>query len=235
VNSVTPAPSTVAWNHLDARSPIRVVVGEDQPVFRAGVVHVLRAAGLKVVGTAASADDLMRKVRAHAPDVVVADIQMPPNLGDDGLRAVREIRTIVPSIAVLVLSQFLEDRYAIELLGDRPEGVGYLLKDRLADVDSFVRAVRRVALGGSVIEPEVVGRLVGRRGAHDPIDDLTCRQREVLRLMAQGKSNHGIAEALVVTVSAVERQVTNIFADLGLPQDAQEHRRVLAVLRYLRT
>jgi DNA-binding NarL/FixJ family response regulator len=220
---------------LDAHSPIRVVVGEDQPVFREGVVHVLEAAGLEVVGAAASADDLARKARAHAPDVVVADIQMPPNLGDDGLRAVREIRTIVPSIAVLVLSQFLEDRYAIELLGDRPEGVGYLLKDRLADVDSFVRAVRRVALGGSVIEPEVVGRLVGRRGAHDPIDDLTCRQREVLRLMAQGKSNHGIAEALVVTVSAVERQVTNIFADLGLPQDAQEHRRVLAVLRYLRT
>ena len=214
-------------------SPIRVVVGEDQPLFREGVVHVLRDAGLDVVGEAVSADDLVRKARAHTPDVVVGDIQMPPNLGDDGLRAVREIRRLAPKIAVLVLSQFLEDRYAIELLGDRPEGVGYLLKDRVADVGSFVDSVRRVARGGSVIDPEVVGRLVGRRRRNNQVEDLTGREREVLALMAEGKSNQGIAERLVVTVAAVERHVTNIFAKLGLRREEHEHRRVLAVLRYL--
>jgi DNA-binding NarL/FixJ family response regulator len=210
-----------------------VVVGEDQPLFREGVVHVLRDAGLDVVGEAVSADELVRKARAHTPDVVVGDIQMPPNLGDDGLRAVREIRRIAPEIAVLVLSQFLEDRYAIELLGDRPEGVGYLLKDRVADVGSFVDSVRRVAHGGSVIDPEVVGRLVGCRRRNNPVEDLTGREREVLALMAEGKSNQGIAETLVVTVAAVERHVTNIFAKLGLRREEHEHRRVLAVLRYL--
>jgi len=210
------------------------MVGEDQPLFREGLVHVLGNAGFDVVATAGNADDLVRKARAHSPDVAVIDIQMPPNLGDDGLRAAREIRATEPTIAVLVLSQFLEDRYAIDLLGDRPEGVGYLLKHRVADVESFVDAVQRVAGGGSVIDAEVVGRLVLRRGRHDPIDDLTPREREVLSLMAQGRSNQGIAETLVVTVSAIERHVTGIFSKLGLPDDGHEHRRVLAVLQHLR-
>jgi DNA-binding NarL/FixJ family response regulator len=218
---------------MEMPSPMRVVVGEDQPLFREGVVHVLREAGLDVVAVADNARDLVRKTRAHLPDIVIIDIQMPPDFQDDGLSAAREIRTIEPSIAVLVLSQFLEDRYAIALLGDRPEGVGYLLKDRLADVGTFTDAVYRVARGGSAIDAAVVGRLVDRRSRHDPIDELTSRERDVLGLMAEGRSNQGIAGTLVVTVSAVERHVTNIFVKLGLPREAQDHRRVLAVLRYL--
>jgi DNA-binding NarL/FixJ family response regulator len=218
---------------MNEQPGFRVVVGEDQPLFREGVVYVLREAGLDVVAVADNATDLVRKTRAHVPDIVVVDIQMPPDLNDDGLRAAREIRTIEPSVAVLVLSQFLEDRYAIELLGDRPEGVGYLLKDRLVDVGTFTDAVGRVARGGSAIDPAVVGRLVDRRRTHDPVGDLTGRERDVLILMAEGRSNQGIADTLVVTVSAVERHVTRIFAKLGLPREAQDHRRVLAVLRYL--
>jgi DNA-binding NarL/FixJ family response regulator len=215
------------------RSPIRVVVGEDQPLFRAGVVHVLQEAGLDVVASAGDARDLVLKARAHSPNVAVIDIQMPPDFSDDGLRAAREIRAMEPSIGVLVLSHFLEERYAIDLLGDRPEGVGYLLKDRVADTESFVDAVRRVAHGGSVIDAEVVGRLVGRRRRRDPLDELTCREREVLVQMAEGKSNQEVAGQLVVTVSAVERHVTSIFAKLDLPSDGPGHRRVLAVLQYL--
>jgi DNA-binding NarL/FixJ family response regulator len=210
-----------------------VVVGEDQPLFREGVVHVLRGSGFDVVATTGNADDLVRQVRAHRPDVAVVDIQMPPGFGDDGLRAAREIRTIRPAIAVLVLSQFLEDRYSIDLLGDRPEGVGYLLKDRVSDVGTFAEAVRRVARGGSAIDAEVVRGLVGRHRTRDPVNDLTVRERDVLHLMGEGSSNQGIADALVVTVSAVERHVTSIFAKLGLPNESQNHRRVLAVLTYL--
>lgn len=208
-------------------------MGEDQPIFREGVIHVLRESGFDVVASAADARDLVRKARAHSPDIAVIDIQMPPTFSDDGLQAAQEIRTIEPPIGVLVLSQFLEDRYAVDLLGDRPQGAGYLLKNRLADVEGFTDAVRRVAHGGSVIDAEVVRRLVGSRGGHHPIDDLSGREREVLGLMAEGKSNRGIAEAQFVTVSAVERNVTRIFAKLGLPHEGQEHRRVLAVLRYL--
>ena len=218
---------------MDNHSPIRVVVGEDQPLFREGVIHVLRESGFDVVATASDADDLVRKARSHTPDVVVTDIHMPPTFSDDGLRAALEIRAISPAIAVLVLSQFLEDRYAIDLLADRPEGVGYLLKDSVADVGSFADSVRRVARGGSVIDAEVIGRLVGRRRTNDPINDLTPREREVLGLMAEGRSNQGIAEAFVVTISAVERHVTNIFVKLELRQEEHEHRRVLAVLHYL--
>jgi DNA-binding NarL/FixJ family response regulator len=214
--------------------PIRVVVGEDQPLFREGVVHVLQEAGLEVVGVAADADDLVRKATAHAPNLVVADIEMPPSLGQDGLRAAQEIRRTLPAVSVLVLSQFLEERYVLDLLADRPEGAGYLLKDRVADVDSFVDSVRRVARGGSVIDAEVVGRLVGSRRQRDPLETLTRREREVLSLMAEGKSNQGVADTLFVTVAAVERHVTGIFSKLGLPQDLHGHRRVLAVLRYLR-
>jgi DNA-binding NarL/FixJ family response regulator len=218
---------------LRQRTPIRVVVGEDQPIFRDGLVHVLTTAGFDVLAAAGDARDLVRKALAHHPDVVVVDIHMPPGFQDDGLRAAREILAARPATAVLVLSQFLEDRYVIDLLDDRPEGKGYLLKDRVADSDSFVDAVRRVARGGSVIDAEVVGRLIGQRSGHGQLGSLTSRERDVLYLMAQGKSNQGIADELVVTVSAVERHVTSIFGRLGLPRDAQDHRRVLAVLRYL--
>jgi DNA-binding NarL/FixJ family response regulator len=216
------------------RAPIRVVVGEDQPLFRDGVVHVLSAAGLDVVAAAGDARDLVRKARAHHPDVVVVDIHMPPDFQDDGLQAAREIVAAQPATAILVLSQFLEDRYVIDLLGDHPEGKGYLLKDRIVDSDSFVDAVRRVARGGSVIDAEVLGRLMGQLPGHGQLGSLTSRERDVLYLMAQGKSNQGIADVLVVTVSAVERHVTSIFGRMELPRDAQEHRRVLAVLEYLR-
>ena len=222
------------YTDLCQLAPIRVVVGEDQPLFREGVIHVLTTAGFDVVGAAGNARDLVRKALAHHPDVLVVDIQMPPDFRDDGLHAAREIVAARPATAVLVLSQFLEDRYVVDLLDDRPEGKGYLLKDRIADSDSFVEAVRRVACGGSVIDAEVVGRLVGQRREHSPIELLTSREREVLCLMAEGKSNQGIADELVVTISAVERHVTGIFATMGLLRDAQDHRRVLAVLQYLR-
>lgn len=197
-------------------------------------MHVLRQAGFGVVAAAGDAGDLVRKSRAYSPDVAVVDIQMPPNLGDDGLLAAQELRATEPGIGVLVLSQYLEDRYALDLVGDRPEGVGYLLKHRVADVGTFVDAVRQVARGGSVIDAEVVGRLVGRRRGHDPLDELSPREREVLASMAEGMSNHAIATALFVTVSAVERHVTSIFAKLRVPREEDAHRRVLAVLRYLR-
>jgi DNA-binding NarL/FixJ family response regulator len=214
--------------------PLRVVVGEDQPLVLEGVVHVLEEAGFTVVGVAADADDVVRKTRAHRPAVVVTDIQMPPGRADDGLRAALEIRLSQPDVGVLVLSQFLEDRYALELVGDRAEGVGYLLKDRVGDIKSFTEAVRRVAAGGTVLDPAVVARLVGRRRNQSAVETLSPREREVLDRMAEGWSNHRIAEAMVITVSAVERHVTSIFAKLGLLPSAEHHRRVLAVLEYLR-
>jgi DNA-binding NarL/FixJ family response regulator len=215
------------------RAPVRIVVGEDQPLVREGVVHVLEDAGFEVAGVAIDAVDLVRKARAHAPDVVITDIQMPPDNTDDGLRAAREIRAEFPEIGVIVLSQFLEDQYPLALIGDHANGVGYLLKDRVGDLPSFVEAIRRVAGGGSVLDPEVVRRLVRRPRRTSEVDELSPREREVLSLMAEGRSNQGIAEQLVVTVAAVERQVTAIFMKLGLPQATTDHRRVLAVLRYL--
>jgi DNA-binding NarL/FixJ family response regulator len=215
-------------------APIRVVVGEDQPLVREGIVRVLDEAGLEVVGVAGDAEDLVRKAGAHHPDVVITDIQMPPDLTDDGLRAAQQIRSAHPEIGVLVLSQFLEDRYALDLVGDRAQGVGYLLKDRVGDLALFIEAVRRVARGGSALDPEVVQRMVGRRREGGPLDELTPREREVLRLMAEGRSNQGIADTLIVTVAAVERHVTSIFSKLGLHQAPEDHRRVLAVLQYLR-
>lgn len=215
--------------------PLRVIVGEDQPLVRAGVVRALEedGEGFEVVAVAGDAVDLLRKTRAHAPDVVVTDIQMPPDLTDDGLRAAIEIRATQPGVGVVVLSQFLEERYAMDLVGERADGVGYLLKDRVGDLRLFTDAVRRVARGGSALDPEVVARMVGRRRVRSPLDDLTPREREVLALMAEGRSNQGIAEAFVVTVAAVERHVTNIFAKLGLRAVPEDHRRVLAVLRFL--
>jgi DNA-binding NarL/FixJ family response regulator len=212
----------------------RVLVGEDPPLVREGIVRVLEEAGFEVVAVAGDATDLVRKAGGHRPDVVVTDIQMPPENSDDGLRAAIEIRRRQPEVGVVVLSQYLEDHYALELVGDRADGVGYLLKDRLGDLALFVDAVRRVARGGSALDPEVVQRMVGRRRATGPLDDLTPRERQVIGLMAEGRSNLGIAEELVVTVAAVERHVTSIFSKLGLQQAPEDHRRVLAVLQYLK-
>jgi DNA-binding NarL/FixJ family response regulator len=214
--------------------PLRVVVGEDQPLVRAGVVHALEEDGFAVVAVAGDAPDLLRKTRAHKPDVVVTDIQMPPDSTDDGLRAAIEIRATQPDVGVVVLSQFLEDRYALDLVGDRAEGVGYLLKTRVGDLALFTDAIRRVARGGSALDPEVVQRMVGRRRAGSPLDDLTPRELQVLGLMAEGRSNHGIADELIVTVPAVERHITSIFGKLGLRAVPEDHRRVLAVLEFLK-
>jgi DNA-binding NarL/FixJ family response regulator len=212
-----------------------VVIGEDDVLMREGIVRLLDEAGFETVAKAGDADDLLRKVLAHSPDVVVTDVQMPPGHGDDGLLAALEIRRSRPEIGVLVLSQYYEERYALDLIGERPEGVGYLLKERVGDVDAFMEAVARVAAGGSALDPEVVGRMLGRRRSGDPIDLLTPRERDVLAAMAEGKSNEGIAEALVVTQAAVEKHVTRIFSKLDIGGAPTEHRRVLAVLTYLRS
>jgi DNA-binding NarL/FixJ family response regulator len=214
--------------------PLRVVVAEDQVLLREGIVRLLRESGLEVVAQAGDAIDLLRKVGAHHPDVAIVDVQMPPDGTDDGLRAAIEIRAEHPEVAVLVLSQFLDERYALDLIGDDAGGVGYLLKDRVGDVANFTDAVRRVAAGGSVLDPEVVARMVGRLRRHDPIEDLSPREREVLALMAEGKSNPGIAEALHVSIAAVEKHATRIFAKLGLGHEPREDRRVMAVLTLLR-
>jgi len=212
---------------------VRVVVGEDQPLVREGIVRVLEGGGHEVVAVAADATDLLRKTRAHKPDLVVTDIQMPPDSTDDGIRAAKRIRRQLPDVSVLVLSQFLEARYALDLVGERAAGVGYLLKDRVGDLDVFLDAVRRVAAGGSALDPEVVQRMVGRQRRDSPLDDLTPREREVVALMAEGRSNQGIADQLIVTVAAVERHVTSIFSKLELRGAPEDHRRVLAVLQYL--
>jgi DNA-binding NarL/FixJ family response regulator len=216
-------------------APIRVLVGEDQPIVREGIVHVLADSGFEVVGTADDARDLVRKARSGRPDVVVTDIQMPPDHADDGLRAALEIRSAQPGVGVLVLSQFLEDRYAYDLVADGAQGVGYLLKEKVGDLRVFTDAVRRVADGGSALDPDVVARLVGRRRRSSPLDRLTKRETEVLSLIAEGYSNAGVARELVVTVAAVERHVTSIFDKLGLQQSPDQHRRVLAVLNYLQS
>jgi DNA-binding NarL/FixJ family response regulator len=210
------------------------VVAEDQPIVREGVVSALIEAGVDVVGVAGDAEDLVRKTQAHHPDVLVTDIEMPPDFTDDGLRAACKIRSEHPDVGVLVLSQFLEDRYPLELVGDRAEGVGYLLKDRVGNLEVLVDAVGRVARGGSALDPAVVSSMVGRRRNADPVDELSPRERDVLALMAEGRSNQGIADALVVTIGAVERHVTSIFVKLGLDPTANDHRRVLAVLEYLK-
>ena len=202
--------------------------------MREGIARLLAEAGFDVVAQAGDADALLRKALAYKPDVVVADLQMPPGHGDDGLRAALELRKQRPETGVLVLSQYYEDEYALELIGEQPEGVGYLLKERVGDVEAFVEAVARVAAGGSALDPEVVGRMLGRRRKHGPLDLLSPRERDVLAAMAEGKSNQGIADALFVTEAAVEKHVTGIFHKLGLGPTPSEHRRVLAVLTYLR-
>jgi len=213
---------------------IRVIVGEDQAFVREGIVHVLTEGGFDVLGTTADARDLVRMASAYGPDVVVADIQMPPGHADDGLQAALAIRAAQPGVGVLVLSQFLEDSYVFDLVVDGAQGVGYMLKEKVGNLDMFTDAVRRVADGGSALDPDVVARLVGRKQKASLIDSLTPREREVLTLIAEGRSNGGIAHELVVTVAAVERHVTSIFDKFGLHQSPDQHRRVLAVLTYLK-
>ena len=214
---------------------MRVVLADDTVLLREGVARILGEAGFEVVGQAGNAEELMLKVRSYSPDVAIVDIRMPPTHTDEGLRAAQEIREAYPDVGVLVLSQYVEAGYAMELLAESAEGVGYLLKDRVSDVNEFADAVRRVGEGGSALDPTIVSQLVGRRRRDDPIDQLTPREREVLGLMAEGRSNSGIAEQLVVTERAVEKHVTSIFAKLRLPAAAEDHRRVLAVLAYLRS
>jgi len=213
---------------------VRVVIAEDSVLLREGMVHLLEAAGYEVVGQAGNAEELILKVRSYKPDVAVVDIRMPPTQTDEGLRAAKQIRSEFPQTGVLVLSAYLESEYALELLSESAEGVGYLLKDRVSDVEQFVSAVRRVGEGGSALDPEIVSRLVGRRRRLDPLAELTPREREVLSLMAEGLSNAAVAARLVVTERAVEKHVTSIFAKLRLPASPDQHRRVLAVLAFLR-
>jgi DNA-binding NarL/FixJ family response regulator len=212
---------------------VRVVIADDAVLLREGVALILQEAGFEVVGQAGNAEELMLKVRSYEPNVAVVDIRMPPTHTDEGLRAAQEIREKHPGVGVLVLSQYVEAAYAMELLSESAEGVGYLLKDRVSDVKEFADAVRRVGDGGSALDPTIVSQLVGRRRGDDPIDHLTPREREVLGLMAEGRSNSGIAERLVVTERAVEKHVTSIFGKLRLPAASEDHRRVLAVLAYL--
>lgn len=213
---------------------LRVVVADDSVLLREGLVRLLVEGGCDVVGQAGDAPELLRKTRAHKPDVAVIDVRMPPDNTDDGLRAALEIRGELPEIGVLVLSEHIEEHYALELIGDGAAGVGYLLKERVTDIEAFVDAVRRVARLESVIDAHVVGRLLRRYREADPLERLTGREREVLGLMAEGRSNHAIAARLMISERAIEKHVTSIFAKLDLPPAGEDHRRVLAVLRFLR-
>ena len=212
---------------------MRVVIADDSVLLREGLARLLSDAGFEVAAQAGDAEDLLRKVRAHKPQVAVTDIRMPPTQTDEGLRAAQEIRREMPGVGVLVLSQYVDQKYAMELLGNSAAGVGYLLKDRVAEVDRFTEAVRAVGRGGSALDPEVVAQLLGRRRSDDPLERLTTRERQVLGLMAQGRSNGAIARELVVTDRAIEKHVTSIFGKLDLPATEDSHRRVLAVLAYL--
>jgi DNA-binding NarL/FixJ family response regulator len=213
---------------------VRLVIAEDSVLLREGMVRLLEEQGFEVAGQAGDGEDLLRQVRAHKPDVAVVDVRMPPTHTDEGLRAAQQIREELPDVGVLVLSQYVEEEYATELIGDRADGVGYLLKDRVADVEAFADAVRRVGQGGSALDPEVVSMMLGRK-RDEPLSELTPREREVLGLMAEGLSNNAIAERLVVTERAVEKHVTSIFGKLRLPPTGETHRRVLAVLAYVRS
>ena len=213
----------------------RVVIAEDSVLLREGIVRLLEESGFEVAGQAGDGEDLLRKVGAHKPDVAVVDVRMPPTHTDEGLRAAHRIRAEHPDTSVLVLSQYVDEAYALELLAESTEGTGYLLKDRVADIKTFTDAVRRVAGGGSALDPEVVGLLLGRRRREDPLAALSPREREVLALMAEGRSNSAMAETLVVSERAVEKHVTSIFSKLDLAPAVGDHRRVLAVLTFLRS
>ncbi|MGZ4173788.1 MAG: response regulator transcription factor [Solirubrobacteraceae bacterium] len=212
---------------------LRVIVADDSVLLREGLVRLLEEGGCEVVAQAGDADELLRKTRAHKPDIAIVDVRMPPENTDDGIRAALQIRAEQPATGVLVLSQYIEEQYAIELIGGAHEGVGYLLKERVTDITGLLDAVRRVARRGSVIDPMVVSQLLRRHREDDPLGELTSREREVLGLMAEGRSNHAIADRLVVSERAVEKHVTSIFSKLRLPPAEGDHRRVLAVLTFL--
>jgi DNA-binding NarL/FixJ family response regulator len=214
---------------------MRVAIAEDSVLLREGVARLLEEAEYEVVARCEDAEDLLLKVRSFPPDVAIVDIRLPPTHNDEGLRAALEIRSRHPSVGVLVLSQYVEVGLALKLLADSAEGVGYLLKDRIGNVKEFLAAVRRVAEGGSALDPIIVSTLLARQRPDDPISQLTPREREVLELMASGSSNQGIADSLVITLRAVEKYVSRIFSKLGLPSTGSESRRVLAVLLYLRS
>jgi DNA-binding NarL/FixJ family response regulator len=219
---------------VDAGRPLRVAIGEDDVLLREGIARILTDAGVEVVVRSGDADDLLRRTLAFRPDVVITDVQMPPLRDDDGLRAAMELRRREPGIGVLILSQFCEPAYVMQLVGERPEGVGYLLKERVGDIAAFVDALMRVAAGGSALDPEVVARMLGRRARGDPLRLLTSRELATLAAMAEGKSNLGIAKALLVSQASVEKHVTAIFRKLRIAPADTEHRRVQAVLTYLR-
>jgi DNA-binding NarL/FixJ family response regulator len=214
---------------------VRVVIAEDSVLLREGLERLLTENGLEVVGSCQTGDDLLLKARSYSPDVAIVDIRLPPTHNDEGMRAALELRARQPEVGVLVLSQYVELGLALKLLSESAEGAGYLLKDRISDVQEFVEAVRRVAAGGSAIDPIIVSTLLSRRRSDDPLERLTPREREVLELMAEGRSNQGIAERLVITLRAVEKYVSSIFGKLGLPSTGSDSRRVLAVLLYLRS
>ena len=214
---------------------MRVVITEDSVLLREGLSRLLHDAGFEVVATCGNAGELMLKMASYEVDVAIIDIRLPPDHTDEGLRAALEIRQKYPEVGVLVLSQYVEPGLAMKLLADSAEGAGYLLKDRISDVAEFVAAVKRVAEGGSALDPTIVSTLLSRRRSDDPLNDLTPREREVLELMATGSSNQGIADSLVITVRAVEKYVSSVFAKLGLPSTGSESRRVLAVLLFLRS
>ena len=218
---------------LESATPLRVVIADDHVLLRQGVASMLEGEGFDVVAQAGDADDVIRKVNAHQPDVAVIDIRMPPNGTDDGLRAAIAIRQAHPEIGVLVLSQYVEAAYAVELIGDDARGVGYLLKDRVGDFEEFAGALRRVAAGGSVLDPEVVHWMFGRERVTSRLDELTPRELEVLGLVAEGCSNQAVADRLVISQRAVEKHVTSILSKLGLPTEPAAHRRVMAVLAFL--
>jgi DNA-binding NarL/FixJ family response regulator len=214
---------------------VRVVIADDSVLFREGLARVLADGDFEVAAQAGDAEELREAVRREKPDIVVVDVRMPPTQTDEGTRVARELRAEQPEVAVLVLSQTIEVRHAFELFSEQPEGFGYLLKDRVLDVEEFYDSLRRVARGGTVVDPQVVGQLIGRRRQHDPLEELTRREREVLGLMAEGLSNQGICNKLVLSPKTVETHVHSIFGKLALPQEPDEHRRVLAVLAFLRS
>jgi DNA-binding NarL/FixJ family response regulator len=213
---------------------MRLVVADDSLLFREGLVRLLEEQGFEVVAQSENGEDLVRRVGGLRPDVAIVDIRMPPTHTDEGLQAAQAIGAEHPGVGVVVLSQYLESSYAMRLLEDGTAGRGYLLKDRVADLDAFGAAIRRVGEGGSVVDPEVVASLVGRRREQGPLDELTEREREILQLMAEGRSNHGICERLVLSPRTVESHVRTIFRKLGLAEADDDHRRVLAVIAYLR-